>query len=245
MTRIQDALDQHRFVLHAQPIMDLAAREIIQHELLIRLDDPEEGLIDPGAFLPTAGAYGLAPAIDRWVITRAIGIAAAGHPSRSTPPHVRSPIPRCPTSSSSCSPTPLVDPHLLVFELTETALLENDKDAARFAAPMHEMGCQLALGGFGTGYGAFTYLKQLPVDLLEIDIEFVRDAVTDQASRHVISAIVSLARSFDTLTVAEGVEDPRTLELLAELGVDQAQGCHLGPPRPVDEGLLRGVVGRH
>ncbi len=105
------------------------------------------------------------------------------------------------------------------------------------------MGCQLALDDFGTGYGAFTYLKHLPVDVLKIDIEFVRDATTNPASRHLITAVVNLARSFDLTTVAEGVEDQPTLELLTQLGVDRAQGYHIGRPGPLHTTLL--LDGQH
>lgn len=124
--------------------------------------------------------------------------------------------------------------------MTETALLDNHDHATRFADRINRLGCQLALDDFGTGYGTFTYLKHLPVDLLKIDHEFTRDAVRDPASRNVINAVVSLARSFGIRTVAEGVEDAGTLALLAELGVDLAQGFHLGRPQPVEQALRAG-----
>ncbi len=234
MGRIQEALDDDHFVLHAQPIVDIATGETIQHELLIRLNDPDEGLVYPGAFLPTAESYGLAPAIDRWVIGQAIDLAAAGHPVEVNLSARSFADPTLPYLIEQLIEDTGANPASLVFELTETALLENDEAATRFAQRIHALGCQLALDDFGTGYGAFTYLKHLPVDMLKIDIEFVRDAVTEPASRHVISAVVSLARSFDMLTVAEGVEDQATFDLLAELGVDQAQGYHLARPAPLE-----------
>ena len=233
ISRIQDALDEGRFVLHAQPLFDLDCGEVVQHELLIRLDDPDEGLLSPATFLPTAEAYGQILAIDRWVIGRAIELVAAGHAveinlsARSFgDPSLRYLIEQLLHDSGA-------EPSRLVFELTETALLQNDEAASTFAEHMHRLGCQLALDDFGTGYGAFTYLKHLPVDLLKIDREFVRDAVSDPASRHVIEAVVSLARAFSLVTVAEGVEDQATLELLTSLGVDQAQGHHLARPAPL------------
>ncbi len=240
MARIQEALEQDHFVLYAQPIIEVATRRTVQHELLLRLQDPDEGLIAPGVFLPIAETYGLAPAIDRWVIGRAVALAAAGHAVELN------------VSARSLSDRSLVyeierllahaqvDPALLVFEITGTALLDNREGAARFATRLRELGCQLALDDFGTGYGALTYLKHLPVDVLKIDIDFVRDVRTSLASRHVIAAVVALARAFDLLTVAEGVEDEDTFTVLAELGVDQAQGYHLGRPAPLDETLLAG-----
>lgn len=233
MGRIRDALDHDRFVLHAQPIIDLHTGEVVQHELLIRLDDPDDGLISPGAFMPTAEAYGLAPNIDRWVITQAIQHAAAGRPVEVNLSARSFADPTLPHIIRQLLDETGADPSLLVFELTETAMLDNEDEAARFADHMRTLGCRLALDDFGTGYGAFLYLKRLPVDLLKIDIEFVRDALTNPASRHVIAAVVSLARSLDIHTIAEGVEDAATADLLAELGVDQAQGYHFGRPEPL------------
>ena len=99
------------------------------------------------------------------------------------------------------------------------------------------IGCKLALDDFGTGYGGFYYLKRLPIDYLKIDTEFVRDLTTNQASRHVVKAVVSLARGFGQKTVAEGVEDDATLRLLRTLGVDLAQGFGIARPMPVEQAL--------
>ena len=126
-------------------------------------------------------------------------------------------------------------PANLVFEITETAIVEDEAAARRFAERLHLLGCRIALDDFGTGYGGFTYLKQIPVDFLKLDIEFVRDLATSEASRHVVQAVVSLARDFNVQTVGEGVEDAATLELLTRLGVDFAQGYHLARPAPFAE----------
>jgi EAL domain-containing protein (putative c-di-GMP-specific phosphodiesterase class I) len=125
-----------------------------------------------------------------------------------------------------------VDPGRLVFEITETSLIANEAAGKKFVDRLHALGCRIALDDFGTGYGGFTYLKQLPVDMLKIDIEFVRDVTTSPASRHVVEAVVALARSFGLKTVAEGVEDAQTLELVREYGVDFAQGFHIARPAP-------------
>ena len=90
------------------------------------------------------------------------------------------------------------------------------------------LGCELALDDFGTGFGGFGYLKNLPVDYLKIDVEFVRDVRTNEASRHVVQAVVGLAAAFGQRTVAEGVEDDRTLQMIREMGVDLAQGYGIG-----------------
>lgn len=234
--RIREALEHDRFVLHAQPIVDVATGATVQHELLLRMQDPDDpsSLIAPGLFLPTAEALGVAPSIDRWVLAEGIAIAAQGRAVE---------INLSATSLEDVALPHLIeqlladtgaDPADVVFEITETALLHNHATARRFAADVRQLGCLLALDDFGTGYGGFTYLKTFPLDFLKIDIEFVRDAVTDPASRHVIGAVVSLAEAFGLQTIAEGVEDEATLELLRDLHVDQAQGFLLGRPGPLD-----------
>lgn len=237
MSRIQDALEYDRFVLHAQPVIELATGRTVHHELLLRLDDPDEGLIAPNAFLPTAEAFGLAPAIDRWVISRAATIAARGVPVQVNL-SVRSLVdPSLPYVIERLIGAAGADPTDLMFEITETALMDDNEEAARFAHRIRALGCQLALDDFGTGYGALTYIKNLAVDVLKIDMTFVADVAIDPASRHVISAVVALAKAFDLTTIAEGVEDEATLDLLQELGVDRAQGYHLGRPAPLTLGV--------
>ncbi len=195
--------------------------------------EPSGEVVAPGAFLQVAEDYGLIGDIDRWVIARAAVIASTGQPVEvNLSAHsvgdagILDHIERCMAAGG-------VDPTTLVFEITETALIQDEVAARRFAERLHTLGCKVALDDFGTGYGGFTYLKQLPLDFLKIDIEFVRDLATNPASSHVVQAVVALARGFDLQTVAEGVEDAATLELLRELGVDLAQGYHIARPAPL------------
>jgi PAS domain S-box-containing protein len=235
--RVRDALRDDRFVLYSQPIVDLRTGGVTQQELLIRMLDPESsGVIAPGAFLPAAEELGLIGEIDRWVIDQATQIAAAGQAvelnvsARSiTDPglieHVKRAIERTEA-----------DPEMLVFEITETAIASDQGAALMFVEQLHALGCRIALDDFGTGFGTFTYLKQLPIDYLKIDIEFVRDLPDNLRSRGVVETVVGLARRFGLQTVAEGVEDAESMELLRELGVDFAQGYHIARPAPLELG---------
>jgi PAS domain S-box-containing protein len=232
--RVKDALAEDQFVLYAQPIIDVRSGEVVQRELLLRMLGEDGEILAPGHFLPVAEKYGLIGDIDRWVIEHAIEIAAAGTPvqinlsARSVgDPAVLEIIERCVERTGA-------DPGCLVFEITETALIAGDVNARAFADRLRALGCGLALDDFGTGYGGLTYLKQLPIDFLKIDIEFVRDITTNPASRHVVEAVVALGAAFDLQTVGEGVEDAETLELLRDLGVDFAQGYHIARPGPLD-----------
>jgi EAL domain-containing protein (putative c-di-GMP-specific phosphodiesterase class I) len=132
-----------------------------------------------------------------------------------------------------------IDPKLVIFEITETALVRNEGVAQVFIESVRRLGCGVALDDFGTGYGSFRYLKHLPVSLLKIDQEFVRDleGETSMVNRHVIEATVTLARGMGQKTVAEGIETESTLAIVRELGVDYAQGYLFGRPAPAEQVL--------
>jgi PAS domain S-box-containing protein len=235
--QIREALADGRFELYAQPIVEIASGCVVQRELLLRMRaagerGAEEKLHAPSEFLPVAEEFGLVGDIDRWVIDRATELARTGIA-------VELNMSAC----SICDPSVLghirraldrtgTDPRMMVFELTETAILSDIGAAHEFIDELHAMQCKVALDDFGTGYGGFTYLKKLPIDYLKIDMEFVSDLRCNAASRNVVEAIVNLARGFDLITVAEGVEDRETLEFLRDLGVDRAQGYYLGRPAP-------------
>jgi PAS domain S-box-containing protein len=231
--RIRDALREDRFVLYAQPIVDIRTGTVQTHELLIRMVAPDGSLVAPGEFLPAAETYGLIGEIDRWVVARSAELAAAGHRveinisaasvgDRSLLPDQRTALARSGA-----------DPSLIAVEITETALLSRESAAREFLEELRLLGCAVALDDFGVGYGAFTHLKELPIDFLKIDMEFVRDLTRTPASRHVVQAIVSLADGFGLRTIAEGVENEETLAMLSELGVELAQGFLIGRPAPV------------
>ena len=233
--RVEHALVEDGFVLHAQPIVDLRSGETVQHELLLRMREPDGQIVAPGDFLPVAERSAMIGEIDWWVIKQATQIAAAGCPvqlnisARSVGDlDVLEHIERCIEQYA-------VAPGSLVFEVTETAIVEDEQAARTFAERLRALGCKIALDDFGTGYGSLTYLKQIPVDYLKLDIEFIRDLATNSASRHVVQAVTALARNFGLETVAEGVEQAAVLDLLSGLGVDYAQGFHIGRPEPFTE----------
>src|SRR6478672_9291167 len=231
--RIRDAIDENRLVLYSQPIVPLGDGRLGE-ELLLRMIGRDNEVILPGSFLPVAEKYGLIREIDRWVITQATRLAATGRG-----------VIEANLSAASIGTSDLLpfieqqireahaDPANLVFEITETALMQDIVAGEAFARGLTELGCGLALDDFGTGFGSFTYLKKLPITHLKIDIEFVRDLATNPANLHVVKAIVSLARAFGLKTIAEGIEDEHALTLLRAEGVDFAQGFHLGRPEPI------------
>jgi EAL domain-containing protein (putative c-di-GMP-specific phosphodiesterase class I) len=234
---IYSALAQNRFVLHGQPILNLASMQPAKVELLIRMLKSRDGvdLVPPGEFLPDAERFDLIQVIDEWVVDRAIELATAGHHvavngSAKTISDLRQVdrIERAVVASRASA-------HNLVFEITETAVADNLVAARSFATRLHQLGCGVALDDFGVGHGTFTYLRHLPVDYLKIDMQFVRNLLRDREDRQVVEAIVGIARQFKIETIAEGVEDRHTMNELRRIGVGYAQGYFTGRPAPLPD----------
>jgi PAS domain S-box-containing protein len=232
--RIRGAIDNDRLVLYSQPIVDLLTGETVQHELLLRMRAEDGSIIAPGEFLPIAERYGLISEIDRWVVRQAVDLAARGEATEFNLSGASIGDPSVVRELASALDQTGADPSLLVVEVTETAMINQLDAGRRFAEQVTALGCRLALDDFGTGFASLSYLKQIPAQLLKIDIEFVRDLRESSASRSVVRAIVQLAKGFSLKTVAEGVEDGAALELLWKLGVDYAQGFYIHRPSEVD-----------
>jgi diguanylate cyclase (GGDEF)-like protein/PAS domain S-box-containing protein len=242
--RIRQAVEEDQFLLYGQPILDLVTNEVSQYELLLRLPGTEgcEPLA-PNSFLYVAERFGLILAIDSWVVRKAIAlIAAYKRDGRRLTLNVN-------LSGKSIGDPKLagfikdalveggIDPACLVFELTETAAIANLQQARAFADRMHSYGCRLALDNFGAGLASFYYLKNFPFDYLKIDGEFIRRLSVNPVDQLVVQAIVCIAQGMGKKTVAEFVADADAVCLLRDIGVDYAQGHHIGLPRPVAEVL--------
>lgn len=224
-------------MLYAQPIVDLATGATIQHELLVRMLGAAGEVILPGDFLPVAEQHGLMGEIDRRVFEMAMPYAAAGHRIEINLSAESISEPGLFGFVRDTLATARVEPQMIIFEITETALIHNEGVAQVFIENARRVGCEVALDDFGTGCGSFRYLKHLPVTLLKIDQEFVRDLddADVEANTHVIKAIVTLARGMGQRTVEEGVETQSSVEILRELGVDYAQGYFFARPAPAED----------
>jgi len=231
--RIREAIDGRKIVVYAQPIFDLRSRCVAREELLVRMLDDDGDVIPPSSFLPIAERFGLIAEIDRLVLSKAVELAG-----RSRPIAVN-------ISGGSLSDPGLIadvrraiadglNPGWLDFEITETAAISNMARAKEFAEAVTGMGCGLGLDDFGTGFSSFSYLKELPVQHLKIDLEFIRELRTSPVDQRLVQAIVQFAKAFGQETVAEGVEDAETLALVRGFEIDYAQGFHIGRPALVD-----------
>jgi len=235
--RIVSALDDDRMLLYSQPIVDLNTGAQTARELLIRMRTAaaSDEILAADAFLLAAERFGLVQMIDIWMVGRAVALPASIVPQVNLSavtmcdPDARDQI----VGVLKASPDAAAR---IVFEITETAAAEHLEAARAFAQDVERLGCRLALDDFGTGFGSFTYLRSLPLSYLKIDRSFVRGLVDSLDDRRVVQSIIGIAEQFDLATIAEGVEDQATLELLRELGANYAQGFHLGRPTLLPRG---------
>src|ERR671934_1260475 len=232
--RLRGLLTDEHLLAYSQPIIDQTG-EIVQEELLVRMraSSGTERVLAPSDFLPDAERTGLIGLIDRWMAAHAVALSRQGR---------RAEVNLSPLSLGDDEFTGRleqwidraeVNPANPVFEVTGTAALGQLDLAVDFAERLTRLGCQFALDDFGTGFGSLTHLRLLPVRFLKIDTSFVRDVSSSREDQAMIRGIVAIARELGVLTVAEGIEDAPTLDLVTEIGVDYAQGFHIGRPTPV------------
>jgi len=234
--RLRESLGNGGLLFYGQPILDLRSSDIHHYELLVRMQLNGD-VVSPGAFLPYVEQSELIRDLDLWAVEKgmalgaqipvAINLSARSLGSRELLSAIERGLNGDPSLAKS-----------ITFEITETAAAENMQGARELVAELTKMGCGVALDDFGTGYGSFTYLRHLPVTQLKIDMEFIRGIRADTADKRVVESMIDVAHNFEMTTVAEGVEDQQTLDLLRESDVDLAQGYHIGRPQPL--GLGRG-----
>jgi len=233
---IKSAMENDGLALVCQPIVHTATGRATSYEVLVRILDEGRDLLQPGGFLPPAERFGLVGEIDRWVIQRAIGALAERR--RQVPDlrytinlsgHTLSDLATCSLIEEALEGTG-VPPSALTFEVTETTAIADMEVARRFLGRLHQLGCRTALDDFGSGMCSFGYLQDLPVDLVKIDGQFVRDLPRSEVHRAMVRAMSEIAHALGKEVIAEFVEDEATYRLLADFGVDYVQGFHLGRP---------------
>jgi EAL domain-containing protein (putative c-di-GMP-specific phosphodiesterase class I) len=244
VARINRALEEQRFELFYQPIVPIGThREVWPHyELLLRMRDERGELIAPTAFIPAAERYNLMPSLDRWVITRALETLVY-RSGRGDEPYTLAINLSCTTLNDARFVDFLLNAlsaadvcaGALCFEITETAAIGNLGQIVSFMRSLQALGCRFALDDFGTGVSSLTYLKNLPVDYVKIDGQFVRNVTRDPADESVVEAIARMAKAFKIETIAERVESEDVLRKLGELGVAFAQGFFIAVPQSVAE----------
>jgi EAL domain-containing protein (putative c-di-GMP-specific phosphodiesterase class I) len=235
--RIGEALEKDLFVLHAQPIVDVAGGETVRHELFLRMAD-DEGLVPAGEFVLAAEELGSIRQIDRWVVGRAIEIAADGHPVdlnlsvRSADDELLGLIKERLDETGA-------EPEHVVLELSEQQLVSGQEAGEGFVRGVHEIGCGIALDGYVRGGRGAALLQGLPIDYVKLGSMFVSGLAADGRRRRKARNAARKAHKSGQRVIAQGVEDLVTLQLLQDVGIDEAQGYALGRPEPI-ESLLNG-----
>ncbi len=243
---IREAIEHDLFHMEAQPIVDLQVDSGRRHyELLLRMTDSNGQSVTAEKFLLAAERYQLAPAIDRWVVNYVLEMVSAVAPQLQR-------VGACfavNLSGQSLGDDEFLDflqtklrahssiAPLISFELTETAAVSNIVRAETLMRKLRDLGHDIALDDFGKGLSSLSYLKSLPVTCVKIDGELIRDLVQNPRSQAMVSAVVQLARAMKLTTTAECIESDAIHRIVAELGVDHAQGYAIGRPRPLEKVL--------
>ena len=241
-SRLTRALEKDQFTLYFQPIIPCAnkSRHYTYLEILVRLIDDDGTVIAPGAFLYAAEKYNMVSSIDRWVIEHSMAWLAETEKSDGRPI----------TISINISGQTIGSPDMLkfiidkmeetgapagqiIFEVTETAAIENITSATSFMLTLRGCGFRFSLDDFGSGLSSFTYLKKLPVDFLKIDGAFVRDILSDPVDYAMVRSINELGQLLGKETIAEFVETTGLADELERMGVNYVQGYAFAKPRPL------------
>lgn len=244
LTEIARALENDEFCLYFQPQIRLSDNRLMGFEALIRWQHPEHGLLAPGQFLPTLENSYLEVPLGQWVLKEAIhqmniwreaghrfgvsiNISAQHLMDRSFADYLESYL----------HSHPGLDPGLVTLEVLESTALEDTKHASNVLSRCREMGLQVGLDDFGTGFSSLTYLRTLPVDMIKIDQSFVLNMLTNANDRAIVESVIFLAQRFSRPVLAEGVETPDHARALRSMGCDQIQGFGIARPMPAGDVL--------
>jgi diguanylate cyclase (GGDEF)-like protein/PAS domain S-box-containing protein len=237
--RLRWAIDEHRLMLTYQEIwpLPLAAGGEPDIEVLLRFREESGQLVVPGVFMPAAERYGLMPVVDRWVIETTLANFDRLHPTGGVLRMVAINLSGASVEDEALAGLIIdllrryrVEPSRVCFEITETVAVRNLSQVVRFMEQLRAVGCKIALDDFGAGMSSFTYLKNLPLDIIKIDGSFVRDMLTDPVSHLMVRAVTDIGHRLGLEVVAEWVADAETVQALAALGVNRVQGFSLHRP---------------
>lgn len=240
---LHDALKNDEFGVAFQPIISARTREVVNCEALMRWQHPNRGWVAPSQFIEHAEDCGLISRMGDWVIREALSQAAR------LPSHVGVSVNISPLQLHSANllntivnalATNKVDPSRLDLEITESVLLSDTDFVRDRLQRFKEIGLKITLDDFGTGFSSLTYLRSFPFDKIKIDKSFVSDLETNEDSRAITLATISLAKSLSLRCTAEGVETEAQSSFLVAHGCDELQGFLISRAKSLDE--LRHLV---
>ncbi|HEX6929239.1 MAG TPA: EAL domain-containing protein [Gammaproteobacteria bacterium] len=246
---LRHALKKEEFLLHYQPVVDLATDRIIGVEALVRWQNAERGLVSPLDFIPIAEDTSLIVDLGAWVLEEACRQATSGWPDAR--PDLRLAI-NVSTRQflqgdlraqvESALERTGMDPKRLTLEITESRLMQNVEEMVAVMRALGELGVRFSIDDFGTGYSSLAYLKNLPIANLKIDRSFVMNVPDNADDSTIVRTIVTMAHSLNQRVIAEGVETAQQLEFLRTLGCDAVQGYYFSKPLPAGE--LHALLGK-
>lgn len=238
LSDLRNAIERDEFEIHYQPILATSRLDVVGMEALVRWQHPRHGLIPPDKFIGLAEDTGLIKALGTWILRQACRDAVTWRKGVKVAVNL-SPVQfrnnnlvDAVTGALSESGLP---PDQLELEVTESVLLENDKENLGILRQLQHLDISIVLDDFGTGYSSLSYLKQFPFNKIKIDRSFVAELGHRRDCDAIVSAITSLARLLDIKTTAEGVETEDQLTLLRAAGCEQVQGYLFSRPRPLAE----------
>jgi len=245
---LTSALKENDFVLLVQAVAGIdpetSFTTVTHYEFLLRLSHTNDELLTPGKFIKAAERYDLMRDIDRWVISNSF--ATVAKVQHELPQDCTFSINLSGQSAGDPSVLPFiaeqlklhnVEPRRFWFEITETAAITHFANAVSLIEGIQALGSSVALDDFGSGLSSFGYLRQLPVDVLKIDGQFIQDIDKSDVAKEMVRAMHHVGRAMGLKTVAEFVENEAVVKVLASIGVDYAQGFFIAMPCPIEEAL--------
>jgi diguanylate cyclase (GGDEF)-like protein len=240
LSDIRRALASDEIVVHYQPIIDLDDLRVRGAEGLVRWQHPEHGLIQPGAFVQTIEQTGLIGPLTRHVLEHSIAECASWRRdgrdmSVAVNLSVRNLLDRdLPKEIERLLDLYSLPANALQLEITESMIMSDPERALATVSRLSDLGARLSVDDFGTGYSSLANLRKMPIDELKIDRSFVSPMLRDESDLIIVRSTINLGHDLGLRIIAEGVEDGATLQQLAELGCDLAQGYHVSRPMPAD-----------
>ncbi len=238
---IRESINKSQFSLHYQPQIDIKSKNILGVEALLRWQHPDKGWISPGDFIPLAEhTKQIIPLTEQFLpeaceqakkwqdqnlptIKMSVNISPFHFHEKGFTRFVR-----------DCLENAKLDPAFLNLEITEGVIMSQTEEIIRILHDLSEMGVQLSIDDFGTGFSSLSYLRNLPVDKLKIDQAFIKDMSGDESALSLVEAVIRLGHSFNLSVIAEGVETEEQLNKLQSMNCDQAQGYFIKRPEKGD-----------
>lgn len=248
MTDLREALQNDVTTIHYQPKACLITDKIVGVEALIRWHHPERGWVSPVDFIPLAEETGVITELTRWMIENSINELASVLVDA---PQLKLSINISARDLVSGDLKALIEPMLtridarrLTVELTETAAMEDPEKGLLALKEIADLGVEVSIDDFGSGYSSLSYLKRLPASEIKLDKSLITDICTSESSKVIVETAINMAHGLGYRLVAEGVENEETARLLKSMGCDRLQGFWLCHPLPVEE-LKQWLSERH